>query len=228
VRRPRLVAALLVAAVLAAGLLGARESPRLASGLEAGMQLRYESEGEQQPPWIIDSVSRATLREGSECVVIHLRRRPDQSSPDEHRLCLAHDTLYRWEDKRADWSVMRPVGPRMSWTTRQGGGDVRYETGETAEERISGRAIPVVHTTVTTSDSSGRPKRRLRERYALSLTTATGGTFEIADSGRAGEWRAQRSFELREIRSGATPGSIQSQKYPEVVGAETTSVGNVR
>ena len=219
-RRPRLVAALLVAALLvaampAAGLLGARVTPRLASGLQAGMHLLYESEGEQQPPWIIDSVGRATLREGSECVVVHLRRRPDQSSPDEHRLCLAHDTLYRWEDKRADWSVMRPVGPRMSWTTRQGDGDVvRYETGETAEERISGRAIPVVRTTVTTSDSTGRPRRRLRERYALSLTTATGGTFEIADSGAAGEWRAQRSFELREIRSGATPGSTRSQITP--------------
>jgi hypothetical protein len=89
----------------------------------------------------------------------------------------------------------------MSWTSRQTGGDaVRYETGETVEEKISGRSIPVVHTTVTTSDSAGRPKRRLRERYALSLATATGGTFETPDSNRAGTWRGQRSFELREIR----------------------------
>lgn len=92
----------------------------------------------------------------------------------------------------------------MSWTSRQASGDVvRYETGERAEEEISGRAIPVVQTTVTTSDSSGRPKRRLRERYALSLTTATGGSFETADSGGRAEWRSQRSFELREIRSKA-------------------------
>ncbi len=190
------------AALLTAGFLGAGESGRLASGLEAGMQLLYESEGERQPPWSIDSVSLGgTLRQGSECAVVHLRRRPDQSSPDEHRLCLAHDTLYRWEAKQGDWTILRPVGPRMSWTTRQASGDVvRYETGETAEERISGRAIPVVHTTVTTSDSAGRPKRRLRERYALSLTTATGGRFEMPDSSRPGEWRAQRSFELREIR----------------------------
>jgi hypothetical protein len=180
------------------------------------MQLLYESEGEQQPPWSIDSVSLgATLRQGAECAVVHLRRRPDQSFPDEHRLCLAHDTLYRWEAKRAEWTIVRPVGPRMSWTTRQAGGDVvRYETKETAEERISGRAIPVVHTTVTTSDSTGRPKRRIRERYALSLTTATGSTFEMPDSSRAGEWRGQRSFELREIRPGASPGSTPSpQRY---------------
>jgi hypothetical protein len=84
----------LVATLLAAGLLGARWSPRLASGLEAGMRLHYESGGEHQPPWSIDSVRLgATLREGSECAVVHLRRRPDQSAPDEHRLCLAHDTL---------------------------------------------------------------------------------------------------------------------------------------
>lgn len=194
--------ALLMAALLPAGLVGAGESARLASGLEAGMQLLYESEGEQQPPWSIDSVSlSAALREGSECAVVHLRRRPDQSPPEESRLCLANDTLYRWDAKRADWAIMRPVGPGMSWTSRQTSGDVvRYETGEAAEEKISGRGVPVVHTTVTTFDSTGRPKRRLRERYALSLTTATGGTFEVPDSTRAGEWQGQRRFELREIR----------------------------
>lgn len=191
-----------VAALLAAGLLGAREGARLASGLQAGMQLVYESEGEQQPPWSIDSVRLgATLREGSECAVVHLRRRPDQSPPEESRLCLANDTLYRWDTKRGDWTILRPVGPRMSWTSSQPGGDVvRYETGETAKEEVSGLTVPVVHTTVTTTDSAGHPKRRLRERYALSLTTATGGTFDVPDSSRAGEWRSERSFELREIR----------------------------
>ncbi len=192
----------LVAAGLVTGLLGAREGGRLASGLEEGMQLFYESEGEQQPPWTVDSVSLgAALREGWECAVVHLRRRPDQSTPEESRLCLANDTLYRWDAKRTEWAIMRPVGPRMRWSTRQGSGDVVvYETGETAEERISGRAIPVVHTTVTTADSTGRPTRRLRERYALSLATATGGSFETPDSGQAGAWQATRSFQLREIR----------------------------
>lgn len=130
----------LVAALLATGLLGACETARLAFGLEAGMQLLYESEGERQSPWSIDSVSLgATLREGSECAVVHLRRRPDQSAPEESRLCLANDTLYRWDTKHGDWAIMRPVGPGMSWTSRQLSGDVvRYETGEAAEEKISG------------------------------------------------------------------------------------------
>jgi hypothetical protein len=38
------------AALLAVGFLGTREHAQLASGLEAGMLLLYESEGEQQPP----------------------------------------------------------------------------------------------------------------------------------------------------------------------------------
>ena len=190
------------AAIVAAGLVGAPAPARLATGLEPGMRLVYESEGESQPPWSVDSVSRgAALREGSECAVVHLRRRPDQSPPEESRLCLANDTLYRWDAKRAEWAITRPVGPGMSWTSRQANGDVvRYETGETAGETISGRAVPIVRTTVTTFDSTGSPRRRLRERYALSLTTATGGSFETPDSGRAGSWLIQRSFELQEIR----------------------------
>ena len=87
----------------------------------------------------------------------------------------------------------------MTWTSRRDNGDqVRYETDQAAQETISGRSFAVVHTTVTTADSAGRPKRRLRERYAISLTTATGGAFETADS--TGAWQVQRRFELREIR----------------------------
>ena len=199
----RLVA--LVALLVMGGLLGARENARLASQLEAGMQLLYESEGERQPPWSIDSVTLgAPWRERSECAVVHVRRRPDQGPAEENRLCLANDTLYGWDTKASDWIVLRPVGPRMSWTSGPAGGAVvRYETGEAAAETISGRVIPTLQTTVTTADSTGRPKRRLRERYALSLATATGGVFEKPDSSRAGIWLRQRSFELREIRTGA-------------------------
>jgi WD40-like Beta Propeller Repeat len=211
-------------AALCAALIAGAEAPGPAGGLEPGMQLLYESEGEAQPPWTVDSVRReAGLRERSACAVVHLRRRPDQPAPEELRLCLANDTLYRWDPARADWSVQRPVGPAMSWTSRQPGGEVvRYETGARATEVISGRDIAVVETTVTTSDTAGRPKRRLRERYALALATATGGTFEIPDTTRPGTWRVQRRFELREIRPPAGRPPV-----PELIGAGTVSVGNV-
>jgi hypothetical protein len=190
------------ALVLGAALLTSRHGGTLAAGLEPGMQLLYESEGEAQPPWRIDSLTLgAALREAGECAVVHLRRGLDRAAAEELRLCLANDTLYRWDGPRTEWSVARPVGPGMSWTSRRGNGDiVRYETGDAGQEVISGRTIPVVATTVTTSDSAGRPKQRLRERYAVSLATATGGAFETADSIRAGEWLVRRRFELREIR----------------------------
>jgi hypothetical protein len=66
-------------------------------------------------------------------------------------------------------------------------------------DTVSGRVIPVLVTTVTTLDSLGRPVRRLRERYAIGLATATSGTFEIPDSGTTGVWRPQQMFELRAI-----------------------------
>jgi hypothetical protein len=86
---------------------------------------------------------------------------------------------------------------------RSNGTRVRYEVGGTGQERIPGLGIdrvPVVLTTVTTMDSTGRPVRRLRELYAIGLATATGGEFEVPDSTAAEGWRVEQRFKLREIR----------------------------
>jgi len=80
------------------------------------------------------------------------------------------------------------------------GDTVHYATGDVAEETVSDRRLAVVHTTVTTVDSVGRPRRRLRERYAPSLATATGGRFEVPDAAAPGGWRVEQEFELRAIR----------------------------
>jgi hypothetical protein len=172
-----------------------------ASLLRPGMELVYSSNGQDQPAWRIDSVRHdQSLRPGSVCTVVFQRRMP-QNPAEEIRLCQSQDTLLSWNPERGEWRAQRPVGPNMSLDfTRPNGDRVRFETGDSGEEEISGRKIPVVATTVTTTDSTGRPKRRLRERYALGLATATGGVFEIPDSVQAGAWRAQQSFELREIR----------------------------
>ena len=171
------------------------------SGLGRGMELVYYSGGVAQPPWTVDSLRLdAPLRPGMRCAVIHLRRGPDRPS-EESRLCVGHDTLYRWRPATEEWTVSRPVGPDMVWSAEQANGDVvRYETGAWAEETVSGRPIAVLPTTVTTADSLGRPSRRLRERYALSLATATGGVFETADPAAPGGWQPRQEFELREIR----------------------------
>ena len=180
---------------------GAVQGVRLASGLAPGTELMYESNGQSQAPWRVDSLRTGLpLRKGSDCVDLQLRR-AGQDAPDLQRLCLAADTLYRWMPARRDWAVSRPVGRRMTWLSRQGNGNVvRYETGEMASERISGRSIAVIHTTITTTDSTGRPLRRLTERFAPALVTATGGVFEAPDSTAEGGWRRLQSFELRSIR----------------------------
>jgi hypothetical protein len=77
---------------------------------------------------------------------------------------------------------------------------VRYVTGSAGVDVIGARRLRVVDTTVTTMDAAGKTVRRLRERYALSLATATGGRFETPDPEQPGQWRTQQIFELREIR----------------------------
>jgi hypothetical protein len=167
--------------------------------LQPGMQLIYSSNDQDIAPWYIDSVRRdSTLRPGSACTVIHQRR---QAAPGELRLCLANDTLFGWSAERNEWRPQRPVGPHMVMRfSRANGIELHYATTELGEEQIDGRTIPVVLTTVTTSDSAGRPMRRLRERYAIGLATATGGEFEVPDSTAVDGWRTEQQFTLREIR----------------------------
>lgn len=193
----------LVAAALTLTGLSIAEPPAFL--LEPGMQLVYASNGEDQAPWHIDSVrTDNTLRPGSECAVIHQRRQAGQTHSTESRICLANDTLFSWNAEGNEWRPQRPVRPGMVMEfLRANGSKVRYEVGGTGQERVPGlRAdrVPVVFTTVTTTDSLGRPVRRLRELYAIGLATATGGEFEVPDSTAPEGWRVEQRFKLREIR----------------------------
>ena len=173
--------------------------------LKPGMQLIYSSNDQDQPPWFIDSVRvDPSHRAGSSCVTFHQRRQSGQTEPEESRLCLANDTLFNWNRERNEWRAQRPVGPGMVMEfVRPNGTRVRYEVGGTGQERVAGLAVdrvPVVMTTVTTMDSTGRPVRRLRELYSIGLATAIGGEFEVPDSTAAEGWRVEQRFKLREIR----------------------------
>jgi hypothetical protein len=173
--------------------------------LKPGVQLIYASNDQDQTPWFIDSVRvDPALRAGSSCVILHQRRQPGQTQPDESRLCLANDTLFTWSSERNEWRPQRPVSPGMVMEfTRANGSKVRYEVGGTGQERVAGLPdpVPVVLTTVTTTDSLGRPVRKLEELYAISLVTATRGEFSVPDSTAASGWRSQQRFKLREIRT---------------------------
>jgi len=165
------------------------------------MVLIYASEGQDQPPWSIDLVEAGVLlKDNADCARTRLRRRPGGPLEDS-RLCVEHNVLYSWDPDRSAWLPQRPVGAGMALVLpRANGGTVRYVTGSMNTEVIGGRRLQVLETTVTTMDASGRAVRRLRERYAVTLTTATGGRFEIPDPDDPTAWRTQQIFELRQIR----------------------------
>jgi hypothetical protein len=184
--------------------IGALFLPEPGSQLRPAMELVYHAEGGRQPAWVVDSIhADGKGPSGADCVAVWMRRGTAAEAPAD-RYCVAGDTLYRWNERGARWEISRPVGPAMRWQTVRANGDsVRYETDGKGQELISGVSVDIIQTTVTTIDAAGRPKARLRERYALSLLTATGGVFEAPDSTRPGEWVRQRSFELHEIRAPA-------------------------
>ena len=191
-----------ILAVLVAQAVLQGPTPKVASDLKTGMTLVYASGGQDQPSWSIVAVEAgALLKADADCARVRIRRRPDEVEPDEIRLCVEDRLLSVWDAGRSAWLPQRPIGPGMELTIpRAGGGSVRYVTGNIGVDVIGARRLPVVDTTVTTMDAAGKPVRRLRERYALSLTTATGGRFEVPDPDLPGQWRTQQIFELREIR----------------------------
>ena len=174
---------------------------RLASDLRPGMQLVYGSEGRDQAPWVVEQIEPAApLKDGADCARLRIRRQPHQPGAEE-RLCVEGDTLYAWHAERSAWLPQRPVGPHMTLTLPRANGDtVRYATGDITDQTIARFHLRVVETTVTTSDAAGQPKRRLTERYAITLGTATGGRFEVPDPATPGAWRTEQIFELRDIR----------------------------
>jgi hypothetical protein len=175
-------------------------APRLANDLRAGLELHYESTPQASSPWTVDSVAAGVeLMPGAQCARFTLRRGTG-AAPNESRLCVARDTLFGWDARRNVWTAQRPVAARMTFVQARANGDtVRYSTDTLTTETISGLRVVVLPTTVLTVDSLGRPKRRLRERYSLSLASATGGTFEVPDAAAVGQWRAEQSFELRRL-----------------------------
>ena len=175
---------------------------RLAGDLRAGMELVYTSNGAAQPPWTVQVVEPgAALKDHADCARVKIRRQPDRVEAPEERLCVERKVLHAWDANQAAWQPQRPVGAGMELRLPRPNGDtLLYKTTSITEEIVSGVRLPVVNTTMTTIDATGQPKRRLVERYSVTLTTATGGRFEVPDSNAAGGWRTEQRFELREIR----------------------------
>lgn len=159
--------------------------------LAAGTTLIYESGGGRQV-WVVDSTKRDSV---GWCGRVFLRR--DAAAAEERFDCVEDGFLRRRSPTTGAWRRIRPIRPGLELTIPSAGGSQAiYRVGGAAVDTIGGRAIGVVETVVTTQDSSGVARRRLRERYAVTLTTATWGIFEVADSTAPSGWRTQQEFRL--------------------------------
>jgi hypothetical protein len=167
--------------------------------LRRGMQLLYRGEGEQL--WTIDSLSPDTTLAGvPHCVRMRLRTSP-QSPAATRAFCARGGVLHSYDDAGAQLRPVRPLLPGNRLTTRGANGTTSlFVTDSLDVVIVHGRAVEVIGTTVTISDSTGRPVRRLRERFAPALLTATEGSFEVPDATQAGTWRIVARFSLTEIR----------------------------
>lgn len=196
---PKLLACAAALSVLTAAALRT-DAP--ASGLRDGMKLIYGTNG--QGGSTIDSVRNIGADAGAQCATVYLKGQATPAPPV--RYCLRGDTLFTRDIKSGAWTVLRPVGARMTIDfVRASGNRVRYSTDSVSRWTLDGRSFTIVRTTVLTSDSTGKPLRRLVERYATALVTAVGGRFEAADSSVAGGWRETQLFELRAIKDAGKP-----------------------
>lgn len=185
----------------ARGQTAAPESRPLAGLLRDVTTLTYASDGALQPPWRVrhDGVLRRDISGTSYCVRFVMQRGATASPADSSRLCVAGDTIFTVESSGAVLAT-RPIGPDMTLVVpTRPRGTAHYQTLSAATDTISGIAIPIVLTTVTTRDSLGRMVQRLTERYAPGLATATRGEFSVPDSTVPGGWRMRQVFELKSI-----------------------------
>ncbi len=169
--------------------------------LASGLTLRYAADGRELPPWVVDSVvTNLELGGRRGCLLVRFAPGGPRPAADLRRTCGGEGVLASWDSAGGRWRPARPIGPGMVLEVPLGaGGSARYETGADSIETVSGIPLRVVPTTVLTRDSAGRAVRRLRERFAPALGTATGGVFEVPDSAAPGGWRERQRFELIRI-----------------------------
>jgi hypothetical protein len=189
---------ILVALGAGTGHVAAQSTPII---LVPGAELVYAANGTVTSTWRVDSIAYDLLIEGrTGCV--RVRFAPGGPSPgvEERLSCAAGDTLFTWDAAGQRWRAARPIAPDRILEIPGRNRVNRYVTGAAREEQIGPHRVEVVETTVTTLDSTGVAIRRLRERYAPSLGTATWGVFETPDSATSGGWRVNTEFTLVEIR----------------------------
>ena len=104
------------------------------SALSKGMKLVYAAGGNEQAPWVVDSIALGiTIAERSSCSFIRF------SARDVRRLCAVADTQFSWSEQQSRLIPTRPVGARMTLRVpTSNGGHAIYETGAVEKVTVSG------------------------------------------------------------------------------------------
>jgi hypothetical protein len=173
--------------------------PKLASQLQDGMKIEYTADPGSPTTWLIGTaIPVANQDVGTNCMRYVVQKGPEPGAADTLRQCVRGDTLFSI-DRYGEWVMMRPVGPAMKVEIRRANGGTVIETGAAAADTIGGMIVPIVTTTYTIRGPNGQQIQQLRERFAVSLGTATRGSFYEADPAAADGWKLQRAFRIAKI-----------------------------
>lgn len=172
-----------------------------ATALVVGMELVYESGGTQAAAWRVEHVERNLAMAGrSGCLRVRFAPGGPRPEADIRTTCAADGVLYAWDSAGGAWRASRPIAPNRSLQTGTRTGIETYTTTSAVLEHLGAVTVRAIETTVLTTDSAGRPTRRLRERFAPALGTATWGAFEVPDAAAPGGWRVTQEFRLVAVR----------------------------
>jgi hypothetical protein len=141
-----------------------------------------------------------TLGGRTGCLRVRFAPGGPRQGADVRVTCEADGRLFAWDSTAKAWRASRPIRANDSLDVRGATTTSRYRTAAARDEAIGAHTLHVVETTIVTVDSAGREIRRLRERFAPAIGSATWGAFETPDPAAPGGWRVQREFSLVAIR----------------------------
>ncbi len=177
--------------------------PILGGRLKTGMQLVYATSGQESPWLVVSANSDSVMRDGRRCLSVRLRLNQADTSVTARVQCADGKHMLTLGAGSGTLAPTRPLTAGELVISRPDGGRTRYVSTAPEVDTIDGVHYVVVPTVVEFIDAGGRIARRLRERFAIELATATCGAFEVADGDG---FRVERQFVLAAV---VNPGEIR-------------------
>lgn len=169
--------------------------------LTTGTVLVYTTPDGSSREWLVEEASPNLSHGGrTGCMRVRYAAGGPAAGPEERLTCVAGDSLFRWTAATNLWQLARPIGPADSLDLPLRVGLARYLTAGRGVDTVGGVPVGVVVTSVLTIDTTGKVIRRLQERFAPGLGTATWGRFEVPDPASSSGWRVAQEFRLTGIR----------------------------